>query len=122
MPSGAPASRTWTIRESVTSHPFATRLGYIQFPEAQAPTDPCGQIVPNGLPQVHCEDATHWNHDPAHSDGTHNDSIQVQGGKNIAIRYNTVIGSVVAGDGLGPYGTQAGSALIVRTLRSHRPA
>jgi hypothetical protein len=22
---------------------------------------------------------THWNHDPARSDGTHNDSIQVQG-------------------------------------------
>jgi len=35
---------------------------------------------------------THWNHDPARSDGTHNDSIQVQGGKNIAIRYDTVSG------------------------------
>jgi hypothetical protein len=27
-------------------------------------------------------DMTHRNHDPAHSDGTHNDGIQVQGGQN----------------------------------------
>jgi hypothetical protein len=39
---------------------------------------------------------THWDYDPAHSDGTENDAIPVQGGQNITVRLNTVIGSVVA--------------------------
>ena len=58
-------------------------------------------------------DLTRWNNDPAHSDGTHNDGIQIQGGRNITIRSNTIIGSVVAGDGLGKYGNHGGSAIIV---------
>ena len=58
-------------------------------------------------------DLTRWNSDPAHSDGTHNDGIEIQGGQNIYIAGNNVVGSVVAGDGLGPYGLHGGSALIV---------
>lgn len=45
---------------------------------------------------------TWWSYDPAHSDGTHNDGIQVQGGENIRIVGNTVVGSVVAGAGSSP--------------------
>jgi hypothetical protein len=58
-------------------------------------------------------DLTHWNNDPAHSDGTHNDGIQLQGGENILISGNNVVGSVVAGDGLGPFGNHGGAALII---------
>ena len=46
-------------------------------------------------------DMTHWNNDPAHADGTHNDGIEIQGGANITLRGNNFVGSVVAGDGLG---------------------
>lgn len=42
---------------------------------------------------------TYWSNDPAHSDGTHNDGIQVQGGENILIAGNTVVGDVVTGKG-----------------------
>ncbi|MET0964966.1 MAG: hypothetical protein ABWZ02_01130, partial [Nakamurella sp.] len=42
-----------------------------------------------------------------------NDGIQIQGGNNIAISGNNVVGSVVAGDGLGTYGYHGGAALIV---------
>lgn len=42
---------------------------------------------------------THWSHDPAHSDGTHNDGIQVQGGRNIHIIGNTIVASIVEGKG-----------------------
>ena len=58
-------------------------------------------------------DLTHWNNDPAHADGTHNDAIQVQGGQNIFIRRNNLVGSVVAGDGLGRFGRHGGAALLV---------
>jgi len=39
---------------------------------------------------------TRWDYDPAHNAGRQNDAIQVQGGQNITVRHNTVIGSVVA--------------------------
>jgi len=58
-------------------------------------------------------DLTHWMNDPAHSDGTHNDAIQIQGGTNITIRGNNVVGSVVSGNGLGTYGKHGGAALII---------
>lgn len=42
---------------------------------------------------------TFWSNDPAHKDGTHNDGIQVQGGENILISGNRVVGDLVAGNG-----------------------
>lgn len=55
---------------------------------------------------------TFWSNDPAHTDGSHNDGIQVQGGENIHIQGNTIVGDVVAGSGSaqpvrGGYGTTA---------------
>lgn len=55
---------------------------------------------------------TFFTKDPAHSDGTHNDGIQIQGGENILISGNQINGNVVAGAGsAGParglYGTTA---------------
>ncbi|TKV61704.1 hypothetical protein FDO65_09180 [Nakamurella flava] len=58
-------------------------------------------------------DLTHWNYDPAHANGTHNDGIEIQGGQNIYIAGNNIVGSVVAGDGLGQYGLHGGAALLV---------
>lgn len=42
---------------------------------------------------------TYWSNDPAHRDGSHNDGIQVQGGENIHIAGNTVVGNMVRGAG-----------------------
>lgn len=42
---------------------------------------------------------TYWSNDPAHKDGSHNDGIQVQGGENILIAGNTIVGDMVTGKG-----------------------
>lgn len=42
---------------------------------------------------------TFWSNDPAHSDGTHNDGIQVQGGENIKIVGNTIEAFIRTGSG-----------------------
>lgn len=42
---------------------------------------------------------TFWSNDPAHSDGSHNDGIQVQGGENILITGNKIVGDMVVGSG-----------------------
>lgn len=42
---------------------------------------------------------TFWRNDPAHSDGTHNDGIQVQGGENIKIVGNRIEAFVQTGSG-----------------------
>jgi len=42
---------------------------------------------------------TYWSNDPAHSDGTHNDGIQVQGGSNIKIVGNNIQAFVQTGSG-----------------------
>lgn len=61
-------------------------------------------------------DLTYWSNDPAHSDGTHNDGIQVQGGENILIVGNTVVASAVTGAGSAPNprGTHAGIGIMLQ--------
>ncbi len=59
---------------------------------------------------------TFWSNDPAHSDGTHNDAIQVQGGENIRIVGNTLVGSIVTGAGSAPSprGTHGGCTIMLQ--------
>lgn len=63
---------------------------------------------PGGVPEAnvtvmynYVHDLTYWDNDPAHSDGTHNDCVQVQGGRNILIAWNTLVctGVIPAGHG-----------------------
>ena len=103
-------------RDGIVGHEYIARYNHISRTNDGLGifNKPGGSVYANVTAEYnYIHDLTHWNNDPAHSDGTHNDGIQVQGGQNITIRYNNVVGSVVAGDGLGTYGTQAGSALIV---------
>ena len=103
-------------RDGIVGHEYTARYNHISRTNDGLGifNKPGGSVNANVTAEYnYIHDLTHWNHDPAHSDGTHNDGIQVQGGQNITIRYNNVVGSVVAGDGLGTYGTHAGSALIV---------
>lgn len=59
---------------------------------------------------------TYWSNDPAHSDGTHNDGIQVQGGENIRIAGNNVVANAVTGAGSAPNprGTHAGIGIMLQ--------
>ena len=103
-------------RDGIVGHEFTARYNHITHTNDGIGifSRPGGSVNANVTVQSnYIHDLTHWNKDPAHSDGSHNDGIQVQGGQNISIRGNTIIGSVVAGDGLAVYGTHAGSALIV---------
>ncbi|NOJ60753.1 hypothetical protein [Arthrobacter sp. 260] len=59
---------------------------------------------------------TYWDWSPFHSDGTHNDGIQVQGGENIHIIGNNIDASSVAGAGSsnGPRVPHAGIAIMLQ--------
>lgn len=59
---------------------------------------------------------TYFSEDIVHSDGTHNDGIQVQGGENILISGNTVVASAVTGAGSdpNPRGTHAGIGIMLQ--------
>lgn len=74
-----------------------------------------GSTAPANVTMIgnYVHELTHWNNDPAHADGSHNDAVQLQGGANIHLKGNNLVGSVVAGDGLGAKGSHAGSAIIV---------
>lgn len=103
-------------RDGIVGHEFTARKNHISRTNDGIGifNKPGGSVLANvTVDGNYIHDLTHWNYDPAHSDGTHNDGIQIQGGQNIAIRNNNIVGSVVAGDGLGTYGKHGGSALIV---------
>lgn len=59
---------------------------------------------------------TYWDWSPYHSDGTHNDGIQVQGGQNIRLVGNTIDASSIAGVGSsnGPRVPHAGIAIMLQ--------
>lgn len=104
-------------RDGIVGHEFTARRNHITRTNDglgifNRPGGPAQANVTAEGNYIH--DLTHWNYDPAHSDGTHNDGIQIQGGENIVIRGNNVVGSVVAGDGLGTYGTHGGAALLAQ--------
>ena len=103
-------------RDGIVGHEFTARNNHISRTNDGIGifNKPGGSLLANVTVQGnYIHDLTHWNNDPAHSDGTHNDAIQIQGGQNISITGNAIVGSVVAGDGLGTYGTHGGSGLIV---------
>jgi hypothetical protein len=104
-------------RDGIVGHEFTSRRNHITRTNDglgifNRPGGPAQANVTAEGNYIH--DLTHWNYDPAHSDGTHNDGIQIQGGENIVIRGNNVVGSVVAGDGLGAFGTHGGAALLAQ--------
>lgn len=103
-------------RDGIVGHEFTARRNHIRGTNDGIGifNKPGGSVKANVTVEGnYIHSLTHWNYDPAHSDGTHNDGIQIQGGQNIFIRSNTVVGSVVAGDGLGVHGNHGGAALIV---------
>lgn len=59
---------------------------------------------------------TYFDYSSAHSDGTHNDGIQVQGGSNIRIAGNTIVANAVVGSGSRPgkYAPSAGLGIMLQ--------
>lgn len=103
-------------RDGIVGHEFTSRANHISRSNDGIGifNRPGGSTRANVTVEGnYIHELTHWNHDPAHTDGTHNDGIEIQGGENVAIRNNTIIDTVVAGDGLGRYGTHGGAALMV---------
>ncbi len=103
-------------RDGIVGHEYTARGNHIAHTNDGLGifNNPRGDLIANVVAERnYIHDLTHWNVDPAHDDGTHNDGIEIQGGHNIRVAYNNIVGSVVAGDGLGVFGLHAGAAIIV---------
>lgn len=78
---------------------------------------PGGSVAANVTAEAnYIHSLTYFDYSSAHSDGTHNDGIQVQGGQNIRIAGNTVVANAVVGSGSrpGPYAPHAGLGIMLQ--------
>ena len=89
-------------RDGIVGHEFTARANHISRSNDGIGifNRPGGSTKANvTVDGNYIHELTHWNYDPAHFDGTHNDGIEIQGGENIAIRNNTIIDTVVRATG-----------------------
>lgn len=106
-------------RDGIVGHDYTARRNHIQ-----GTNDGLGIFNrPGGPPEAnvtaegnYIHSLTFWSNDPAHSDGTHNDGIQVQGGENIRIAGNTIVANARPGRGSGPSprGGHAGIGIMLQ--------
>lgn len=106
-------------RDGIVGHEFTARRNRIKrsndgigvFNRPGGPVEANVTIEGNYINEL-----TYWSYDPAHSDGTHNDGIQVQGGENIRIVGNRVVASAVTGAGSlpNPRGSHAGIGIMLQ--------
>ncbi|OFI38956.1 hypothetical protein BIU82_16770 [Arthrobacter sp. SW1] len=106
-------------RDGIVGHEFTARRNTIMRSNDGIGVfnRPGGSVYANVVIEGNLiKELTYWSNDPAHSDGTHNDGIQVQGGQNIRIVGNTVIGSIVTGAGSAPSprGTHGGCTIMLQ--------
>ena len=106
-------------RDGIVGHDYTARRNHIQGTNDglgifNRPGGPPGANVTAEGNYIHS--LTFWSNDPAHSDGTHNDGIQVQGGENIRIVGNTIVASATPGRGSGPNprGDHAGIGIMLQ--------
>ena len=106
-------------RDGIVGHDYTARRNHIQGTNDglgifNRPGGPPGANVTAEGNYIHS--LTFWSNDPAHSDGTHNDGIQVQGGENIRIAGNTIVASARPGRGSGPSprGPHAGIGIMLQ--------
>ncbi|WP_115790095.1 hypothetical protein [Arthrobacter silvisoli] len=106
-------------RDGIVGHEFTARRNRIKRSNDGIGVfnRPGGSVYANVVIEGnYINELTYWSNDPAHSDGTHNDGIQVQGGQNIRIVGNTVVGSIVTGAGSAPSprGTHGGCTIMLQ--------
>lgn len=106
-------------RDGIVGHDYTSRRNHIQGTNDglgifNRPGGPAAANVTAEGNYIH--DLTYWSNDPAHRDGTHNDGIQVQGGQNIRIVGNNVVGTSRPGPGSAPNprGDKAGTAIMLQ--------
>ena len=106
-------------RDGIVGHEYTARRNRIKRTNDGLGifNKPGGSVYANVTAEGnYINELTYWSNDPAHSDGTHNDGIQVQGGENIRIVGNTVVGSIVTGAGSAPSprGTHGGCTIMLQ--------
>jgi hypothetical protein len=106
-------------RDGIVGHDYTARRNHIHGTNDglgifNRPGGPAAANVTAEGNYIHS--LTFWSNDPAHSDGTHNDGIQVQGGENIRIAGNNVVASAVTGAGSAPNprGDHAGIGIMLQ--------
>ncbi|MFJ6076884.1 hypothetical protein ACIQC0_01105 [Pseudarthrobacter sp. NPDC092419] len=106
-------------RDGIVGHDYAALRNHIQRTNDglgifNRPGGPAAANVRAEANYIHS--LTYWSYDPAHSDGTHNDGIQVQGGENIRLAGNNVVANAVLGEGSGPNprGDHAGIGIMLQ--------
>jgi hypothetical protein len=92
-------------RDGIVGHDYTARRNHVSrtndgFGIFNVPGGPTAANVLLEANYVHT--LTFWSNDPAHTDGTHNDCVQVQGGENIHIIGNTIKCDQVDGAGSAP--------------------
>ncbi len=107
------------FRDGIVGHDYTARRNHIRATNDglgifNRPGGPAGANVTAEGNYIHS--LTYWSNDPAHSDGTHNDGIQVQGGRNIRIAGNTIVASASPGRGSvqNPRGDHAGIGIMLQ--------
>jgi hypothetical protein len=106
-------------RDGIVGHDYTARRNHIYHTNDGLGifNRPGGPATANVVAEAnYIHDLTYWSNDPAHSDGTHNDGIQVQGGQNIRLTGNNVVGTIVTGAGSAPSprGTHGGTAIMLQ--------
>lgn len=91
-------------RDGIVGHEYTARRCHVRYTN-----DGFGAFITNAngtncnvtLEANYVHDLTYWFPDPAHTDGTHNDCLQIQGGANIHVIGNNFHGTSVKGAGSG---------------------
>ena len=106
-------------RDGIVGHDYTASRNHIQGSNDGLGifNRPGGPVTANVTAEAnYIHGLTYWSNDPAHSDGTHNDGIQVQGGQNIRIVGNNVVANSTPGPGSAPNprGTHAGIGIMLQ--------
>lgn len=106
-------------RDGIVGHDYTARRNHIQGTNDglgifNRPGGPVAANVKAEGNYIHS--LTYFSNDPAHSNGTHNDGIQVQGGQNIRITGNNIVANSKPGIGSAPNprGTHAGIGIMLQ--------
>lgn len=106
-------------RDGIVGHDYTAKRNHIQGTNDGLGifNRPGGPVAANVTAEGnYIHGLTFFSNDPAHSDGTHNDGIQVQGGENIRIAGNNVVATSKPGAGSAPNprGTHAGTGIMLQ--------
>lgn len=89
-------------RDGIVGHEYTSRRNHIYNTNDGMGAFILSSVAANANVAIeanYVHDLTYWNPDPAHSDGTHNDGLQIQGGGNIHVIGNFFHDTAVLGAG-----------------------